>query len=146
MTICIQSVAMFGSELWRKEDHGPGTIGRADELQLLVNFNQEARVTTGCFRTTTLGTLSMEPGLREATTRLENRQRQFGLRLLSLPQGDQVRETIGTPIAIRRAARQRPGLWCKSREESSPWKPDSLDAELLQEEDVGNASRCRAQE
>jgi len=61
MTACIQSVAMFGSELWWKGDHVSGTIGRADELQLLVN--QEARATTGCFRTTNLGALSVESGL-----------------------------------------------------------------------------------
>jgi len=66
MTACVQSVATFGSELWWKRDHVPGAIGRADELQLLVN--QEARATTGCFRTTNLGALSMESGLRAATT------------------------------------------------------------------------------
>ena len=52
MTACVQSVAMFGSELWWKGDHVPGTMGQADELQLLVN--QEARATTGCFQTTNL--------------------------------------------------------------------------------------------
>jgi len=87
MTACIQSVAMFGSELWWKGDQVRGTVGQADELQLLVN--QEAQATKGCFRTTNLGALSMESGLRAATTQLEIRQRRFGLRLLSLPQGDQ---------------------------------------------------------
>jgi len=33
MTACIQSVAMFGSELWWKGDHGPATKGRAEESQ-----------------------------------------------------------------------------------------------------------------
>jgi len=37
MTACIQSVAMFGSELWWKGDHVRGTIGRVDKFQLLVN-------------------------------------------------------------------------------------------------------------
>ena len=55
MTACVQSVAMFGAELWWKGDLVEGTIGRAKELQLLVN--QEARATTGCFRTTNLGAL-----------------------------------------------------------------------------------------
>ena len=72
MTACVQATAMFGSELWWKGDHVQGAIGQADELQLLVN--QEARATTGCFRTTNLGALSMESGLRAATTQLENRQ------------------------------------------------------------------------
>jgi len=95
---------MFGSELWWKRDHVRGTIGQVDELQLLVN--QEARATTGCFRTTNLGVLSMESGLRSAAAQLESRQRRFGLRLLSLPQGDQAREIVGAPAAIgRRLAR-----------------------------------------
>ena len=33
MTACIQSVAMFGSELWWRGDSVQGTIGRAEELQ-----------------------------------------------------------------------------------------------------------------
>jgi len=86
MTACVQSIAMFGSELWWKGDHVRGTIGQADELQQLAN--QEARATTGCFRTTNLGALSMDSGLRSATAQLENRQRRFGPRLLSLPRGD----------------------------------------------------------
>jgi len=98
MTACIQSVAMFASELWWKGNHVPGTIGRADELQLLVN--QEARAITGCFRTTNLGALSTQSGLRAVTTQLENRQRRFGLRLLSLPQEDQAREIVGAPTEI----------------------------------------------
>jgi len=32
MTACVQSVAMFGSELWWKGDHVRGTMGQADEL------------------------------------------------------------------------------------------------------------------
>ena len=66
MMACVQPVAMFGSELWWKADHVPGTMGRVEELQLLVN--QEARATTGCFRTTNLGALSMELGLRGGET------------------------------------------------------------------------------
>jgi len=45
---------------------------------------------------------SMEPGLRAASAQLENRQRRFGLRLLSLPQGDQAWEIVGAPTAIGR--------------------------------------------
>jgi len=37
MMACIQSVAMFGSELWWKGDQTRGTIGQANEMQLLVN-------------------------------------------------------------------------------------------------------------
>jgi len=94
----MQFVAMFGAELWWKGDHVRGTMGQADELQLLVN--QEARATTGCFRTTNLGALPMESGLRATTAQLENRQRRFGLRLLSLPRGDQGRGIFGARMAI----------------------------------------------
>jgi len=89
MTACVQSFAMFGSELWWKGGHVQGTMGQTDELQLLVN--QKARATTGCFKTTNLEALSMESSLRAATAQLENRQRRFVIRLLSLPQGDQAR-------------------------------------------------------
>ncbi|MDX6284441.1 MAG: hypothetical protein QOH03_5512 [Kribbellaceae bacterium] len=65
----IQSVAMFGSELWWKGEATQGTIGRANDIQLLVN--QEPRAVTGCFRTTNLGALAMEPGLRPAAAQLE---------------------------------------------------------------------------
>ena len=50
MTACIQSVAMFGAELWWNGTNATGTIGRGNELQRLVN--QQARAVTGCFRTT----------------------------------------------------------------------------------------------
>ena len=77
MAVYIQSVAMFGAELWWKGDNAWGTTGRAEELQLLVN--QQARAVTGAFQTTNLGVLSMESGLRPAANQLENRQRRFGL-------------------------------------------------------------------
>jgi hypothetical protein len=93
MTACVQSTAMFGSELWWRGDTGGGTKGRAEELQKEVN--KQARAVTGCFGTTNLDALAMESGLRPATSQLENRQCRFGLRLLSLPDGDQAREVVG---------------------------------------------------
>jgi len=69
MTTFIQPVAMFGSELWWKGDQARGTIGQANELQLLVN--QEARATTGCFRTTNgslVNGIGAQPSLRAAPT------------------------------------------------------------------------------
>jgi len=134
MTACVQSAAMFGAELWWKGDQVRGTMGQADELQLLVN--QEARATTGCFRTTNLGALSMESSLRAATTQLENRQRRFGLRLLSLLQGDQAREVVGAPTGIGR--RLTNALAHRGQSESTVLleEPETLDAELLQEEEA----------
>jgi len=76
MAACIQSVAMFGSELWWKGGQTRGTVGQENELQLLVN--QEARAATDCLRATDVGALSMESGLRPATAQLEDRQRSSG--------------------------------------------------------------------
>jgi hypothetical protein len=98
MTACIQSVALFGAELWWKGGNVRGTTGRAEELQRLVN--QQARATTGAFRTTNLGVLSMESGLRPASNQLENRQRRFGARLLSLPQGSAAPDIVTAPTMI----------------------------------------------
>jgi hypothetical protein len=42
----------------------------------------------------------MEFGLRLAVARLENRQRRFGVRLLSLPQGNQAGEVVGAAAGI----------------------------------------------
>jgi len=73
ISACIQSVAMFGVELWYKGDNIRRTTGRTEELQLLVN--REAWATMGAFRMTNLGALSMESRLRRATNQLENCQR-----------------------------------------------------------------------
>jgi len=134
MAACILSVAMFGSELWWKGDHVRGTIGQVDELQLLVN--QEARATTGCSRTTNLGALLMESGLWAATAKLDNRQRRFRLRLLSLRQGDQARDIVGAPTAIARKLTN--ALAYAERTESTILveEPETLDAEILQEEEA----------
>jgi len=78
----------------------------------------------------------MESGLRVVTTQLENRQWRFVLRLLSLPQGDQVREVVGAPTAI--------GRRFTNALASAGWMEttvlleelETLDAELLQEEEA----------
>jgi len=133
MTACVQSATMFGAELWWKGDYATGTQGRAEEIQRLIN--QEARATTGCFRTTNLGALSMESGLKTATAQLENRQWRFGLRLLSLPLGDQAREVVGAPTGI--------GRLTNTLAHGGPTKStvlleelEILDAELLQKEEA----------
>ena len=53
MMACDQSVATYCSELWWKGDQVHGTIGRAGDLQMLIN--QEARASLGVFRTTNQG-------------------------------------------------------------------------------------------
>jgi len=134
MTACVQSVAMFGAELWWKGDLVQSTIGWANELQWLVN--QEARMTTGCFRTTNLGVLSMESSLRAATAQLENRQRLFGLRLLSLPEGDQTQEVVGAHTEIGRWLKNALAHGGQTERAVLLEKPETLDAELLREEEA----------
>jgi len=134
ITVCMQSVAMFGSELWWKGDHVRGTMGQANELQLLVN--QEARATTGCFRTTNLGALSMESGLRAVTTQLENRQRRFRLWLLSLPEGDQAREVVGAPTGIGWRLKNTLAYGGQTERTVLPEELETCNAELLQEEEA----------
>jgi ribonuclease HI len=135
MTACVQSVAMFGAELWWKGGNIRGTTGRAEELQLLVN--REARATTGAFRTTNLGALAMESGIRPASNQLENRQCRFGLRLLSLPQGDKARDIISAQTAIgQRLKTALNHTWIETEQTVLLEDPESFDAELIQEERV----------
>jgi hypothetical protein len=73
ITACIQSVTMFGAELWWKGDGVMGTKERATELQTLVN--KQARAVTGCFGMTNMGAPAVESGVRPAAAQLENRRR-----------------------------------------------------------------------
>jgi len=78
----------------------------------------------------------MESGIRAASTQLENRQRWFGLRLLSLLQGDQAKEMVGAPSEI--GWRLTNALAYAGRTESTILleEPETLDVELLQEEEA----------
>jgi hypothetical protein len=134
MTACIQSVALFGPELWWKGEAAHGTIGMTNDIQKLVN--QEGRAVTGCFRTTNLGALAMESGLRAATAQLENRQRRFGLRLLSLPQGSQAREVVGTTSAIGRRLEAALGNTGRTETTILLEEPETLDAETIQQDEA----------
>jgi hypothetical protein len=100
MSACVQLVAMYGSEVWWQGEGGQGMASGAAELQKLVNL--EARAVTGCFQTTNQGALASEVGLCPAVAQLENRQRRFGARLLSLPEGSQAKAVVGTPSSIGR--------------------------------------------
>jgi len=133
MSACVQSVAMFGAELWWKGGNVRGTTGGGEELQLLVN--REARATTGAFWTTNLGVLLMESGLRPATNQLENHQRRFGLRLLGLPQGEKAREMVSsnTPLG-KRLSSALSYTWTETERTVLLEEPESFDAGLIQEE------------
>jgi len=99
--------------------------------------NKQARATTGCFRTTNRGALAMESGLRPATAQLENRQRRFGLRLLSLPDGDQAREVVGARSGIGGRLKNALALAHRGRTETTVLleEPEALEAETIQEDE-----------
>jgi len=106
------------------------TIGRAKELQKEVN--KQARAVTGCFRTTNCRALAMESELRLVTAQLENQQQRFGLRLLSLPDGDQAREVVGARLGI--GGRLKNALAHRGSTEMTVLleEPEALDAETIQ--------------
>src|SRR3978361_1801396 len=77
----------------------------------------------------------MESGLRPATVQLENRRRRFGLRLLSLPDGDQAREVVGAVSVIGKGLKN--ALACRGRTETTVLleEPEALDAKTIQEDE-----------
>src|SRR5258705_4226914 len=89
LVACVQASALYGAELWWDDREGAGVKNRCDELQRLEN--QLGRAVTGNFRTTNLGVVMAESGLRPAESLLNNRSRRHVLRLMSLPRGDQAR-------------------------------------------------------
>jgi len=72
--------------------------GGVTEMQKLVG--QQACPVTPSFRTTNLGELALELGLRPATSQFESKQRRFRARLLVLPRGTDARKLVGVPSAI----------------------------------------------
>ena len=74
----IQSVALYGAELWWK-----GQKTWAQDIQKLVN--RQARAITGALRTTPIAPLIMEANIVPAEPLLSDRQRKYALRALQLP-------------------------------------------------------------
>jgi hypothetical protein len=74
----VQAVALYGAELWWK-----GQKNKAHEVQMILN--EQARRTTGCFRTTPQGALMNEAGLRPANAILNNRVRRYKMRQMMMP-------------------------------------------------------------
>jgi hypothetical protein len=120
---------------WWRGDTTGGTKGRAEELQKMVN--QQARAVTGCFQKTNLGALAMESGLRPATVQLENRPCSFGLRLLSLQDGNQAREVVGGRSGIGRRLKNTLALAHRGRTETTILleDPEMLEAATIQEDE-----------
>ena len=116
--------------------------GRRDNVQKLVN--QEARLTTGAFRATNQGSLSMESGVKPAVPQLENRVRRFALRLASLPRGDQARDLIGAShSALGQRLQSSLGCW-NGREDTVLLKvASSLDASTTIDEEAAAALEAK---
>jgi len=98
LVACVQATALYGAELWWDDRKGAGVKTRCDDLQKLEN--QMGRAVTGNFRTTNLGVVMAESGLRPAECLLNNRSRRHVLRLMSLPKGNQAKSLPGCNTAM----------------------------------------------
>jgi len=85
LVACVQATGLYGAELWWDDRQGAGVKNRRDEIQKLEN--QLGRAVTGNLRTTNLGVVIAELGLRPAECLLNNRSRHHAIRLMSLPHG-----------------------------------------------------------
>jgi hypothetical protein len=72
MTACVQSVAMSGAELWRKGDQLTVPL----DGQRICGYSSISKLGRlwGAFQTTNQGFLSLESGIRGASTQLDNRR------------------------------------------------------------------------
>src|SRR3978361_2124381 len=84
----------------------------------------------------------MESGLRPATVQLENRRQRFSLRLLSLPDGDQVRDVVGAVSVIGKGLKN--ALAHSGRTETTVLleEPEALDAETIQEDEASGEAEA----
>jgi len=87
----------------------------------------------------------MESGLRAAPAQLENRQWRFGLRLLSLPEGDQAWEVVGAPTEIGRQLKNALAYGGQTEKTVLLEEPGTLDAELLQDEEAEAKAEAQCQ-
>jgi hypothetical protein len=60
--------------------------------------NTQSRSITGMLRTTPIGPLVKEAGLRSADSLLANRQRRYATRAFELPQGNPIGDGVRNPI------------------------------------------------
>jgi hypothetical protein len=78
----------------------------------------------------------MESRLRLAATQLENRQRRYGLRLLSLPQGSQAREVVGAASAFGKRLESALGYSGRTETTVPLEDPEAFDAVTIKEEEA----------
>jgi hypothetical protein len=89
----VQAVALYGAELWWDETKNHS---RTTDLQKLVN--QQSRSITGLLRTTPIGLLVKEAGLRSADSVLATRQRRYATRPIELPHGNLIGDAVRNPL------------------------------------------------
>jgi hypothetical protein len=110
----IQAVVLYGAELWWG---GIGNTGRTADIQKLVN--RQSRSITGMLRTTPIGPLVKEAGLRPADSLLANRQRRYATWAFELPQGKPLGDGVPTSnqylVDYQRAQKQTSSLNCLTR-------------------------------
>ena len=95
---CVHASALYGAEVWWDGRNGSGVKNRCGELQKLEN--QLGWAITRNFRTTNLGVVMAESGLRPAEILLNNRSRRHVLMLMSLPKEDQAKSLPGNDTAM----------------------------------------------
>jgi ribonuclease HI len=116
----VQSVALYGSELW-----WDGQIGRQHDIQKLVN--ESARRSTGMFKSSPTVPLVKEAGLRPAVSLLNNRVRRFAKRLAEMPDGRGGGECLVGESKL--AGRLRNAIGIKGRGEQNTLSRDNLRAD-----------------
>lgn len=89
----VQSTALYGAELWWK-----GQKNHEKTIQKLLN--RQARSITGMYPSTPIHPLLCEAGLVPASTLLNDRQRRYAYRLLSLPDQHLAKNIL--PISLRK--------------------------------------------
>ena len=87
----VQATALYDAELWWK-----GQTKQEKEMQKLMN--RQARAITGMFRSTPEALIVREAGLTSAKALLNARQRGYGGRLLSLPDGHPIKEILSITL------------------------------------------------
>jgi ribonuclease HI len=89
----VQAVALYGAELWWDETKNHS---RTTDLQKLVN--RQSRSITGMLRTTPIGPLVTDAGLRSADSLLANRQRRYATRAFESPHGNPIGDGVRNPL------------------------------------------------
>jgi hypothetical protein len=78
----------------------------------------------------------MESGFKPVAAQLENRQRQFGLRLLGLPKGDQAKEVVGAASSIGKRLESALGYSGRTKTTALPEELEAFDADTIQEDEA----------